>query len=463
MLKKKEICEGIIEYCEYPDTGIFFGPDGEKIRIKHVIPGQKVRAVITKKREKYLEGRLLNTESAAAEFENAPCPSFPNCGGCLYQKLPYDTQLRLKEETLSRLLGPSLAGQNAVYDGIIPSPHPYGYRNKMEFSFGDSEKGGILQLGFHKRGTAYDVMPGEGCMLVHEDVRILLGLILDYCREKDLPMYRKSTHEGYLRHLLVRRSETDGTVLLCLVTSTQMKHDFRELVQRLLAAQDRMEGRIGGIVHGNNDLPADTVQLESAQILYGKDSLAETVLGLSFSISLFSFFQTNTGGAARLYSKVREYLREYASSTGRKPVLYDLYSGTGTIAQILSAEAENVYAVELVEEAVEAARRNAEKNGIQNCSFYCGDVGAVLENGIIPGRPDFIVLDPPREGLTPKALRHVLCLGVPNMIYISCKATSFVRDMAELSRAGYRITRWCLCDLFPQTPHVECVTLMTKK
>ena len=402
--------------------------------------------MINKKREAYLSGRILDLENAPEERAVPPCPSFPDCGGCLYERLPYDAQLALKEETLKRLLGPVLAGQDAVYDGIVPSPQPYAYRNKMEFSFGDTEKGGILQLGLHKRGTTFDVMPGENCMLVHKDVRILLAEILSYCREKELPMYRKSTHTGYLRHLLVRRSETDGSVLLCLVTSTQESHDFTNLARRLLAKEPEMEGRIGGIIHGLNDLPADTVQLQTADILYGEDALREEMLGLHFGISLFSFFQTNTGGAARLYGRVREYLRMFTDAEGKKPVLYDLYSGTGTIAQIL----------------VEAARENAVGNGISNCTFYCGDVGAVLESGEIPERPDFVVLDPPREGLTPRAMQHVLRLGAPNMICISCKAASFVRDMAQLSQHGYRILRWSLCDLFPQTPHIETVVLMSR-
>ncbi|MCR5811305.1 MAG: 23S rRNA (uracil(1939)-C(5))-methyltransferase RlmD [Lachnospiraceae bacterium] len=462
MLKKREIAEGTVESMAYPDRGYVRGPEGEKVMVKNALPGQKIRYAVTKKREERYQGRLMEVLSfSPSETEEAGCGAFPDCGGCLFRRLPYEEELALKEQMVKGLIasGNYPAPPEDAYEGILANPHPSGYRNKMEFSFGNERKDGPLMLGLHRRGAAYDILSAEECALVTADVRAIVKTVLAYCREQGFPYYRKTSHEGYLRHLLVRRSESEEKVLVCLVTTSQEDHDFAPLAQRILALQ---EVNCAGIVHGINDLPADTVQYQSARILYGEDYLTEHLLGLSFHISMFSFFQTNTSGAGKLYGKVREYLREFTERSGRAPVIYDLYSGTGTIAQILAPEASRVYGIEIVEEAVEAARKNAAVNGLDNCTFYCGDVGAVLTEGL-PEPPDFVILDPPREGLTPKALQQILRFDVPQMIYVSCKATSFVRDMEEFAKAGWRIEKWCLCDLFSRAAHVETVCCLYRQ
>ena len=458
MLKKKETASGIVERVDYPNRGIVRGPEGEKVLVKNVLPAQTVTFGVSKAREGHYEGRLLSVDRPSPmETAEKACGAFPDCGGCLYQTIPYDKQLDLKKEQILRLFSGIRGIEGAVFDGIIPSPTEICYRNKMEFSFGDAYPGGPLLLGLHKRGTTYDIMDAGDCALVTEEVRGVLRAVLEYCREKELPHYHKKTHTGFLRHLLVRQSATDGRILLCIVTSSQEEHDFSGLARRLLA----LPVRFAGLWHGINDLKADAVQCGKLICLYGEDHLTEEMLSLHFRLSLFSFFQTNTKAAERLYAKVREYMLQYAEEGGRKPVLYDLYSGTGTIAQILAPAAEEVYAIELNEDAVRAAVRNAAENGIENVHFLCGDVGKMLEE--IPAKPDFIVVDPPREGLLPKALEKVSGYGAGHVIYISCKATSFARDMTVFASRGYRIERFALCDLFPMTPHVECVTLMTRK
>ena len=465
MLRKRDVTDGVVVKAVYPNQGIVLGSEGEKIFVKGVLPGQKVRVRITKKRETHLTGRLMEVISRSPdETERSECSAFPECGGCLAQYLPYEKQLAWKERQMLDLFEPALALQReeAVYDGIMPSPKPFGYRNKVEFSFGNDRIGGPLHLGFHRRGTTYDILMGDTCTIVDRDVRTVVRNVWEYCVRNDLPMYQKSKNSGFLRHLLVRRSEKTGELLVCLVTTSETEHDFRALAQELLALPSG-DGTIpyAGILHGINDLPADTVQYQSAEILYGQDFLVDELLGLSFKISVFSFFQTNTKGAEVLYDVVRRYLRTFTEGMGRKPVLYDLYSGTGTIAQIVSPEAAHVYGVEIVEEAVHAARENAALNGIGNCTFLCGDVLKMLDE--IAEKPDYIILDPPREGISPKALQKIMRYGVPRMIYISCKATSFIRDMALLRREGWQIERYTFCDLFPQTPHCETVCLLTRK
>ena len=461
MLKKKEIAEGTVIKAVYPNQGILCGPEGEKIYVKGVVPGQRVRVRITKKRETHLLGRLLEVlEYSPEETEICGCSAFPFCGGCLYQYLPYEKQLALKETQLQELLRSSV-GQETVYDGILGSPSPLAYRNKMEFSFGNERVGGPLHLGLHKRGTTYDILMADTCTIVHEDVNAVVRTVWEYCTEKELPHYHKTTNTGFLRHLLVRRSESTGELLVCLVTTSGIDHDFSPLADRLLRLRiGDHPVRFAGILHGFNDLPADTVQYQRADILYGADFLTDELLGLRFRISVFSFFQTNTKGAEVLYGKVREYLGIFTKTAGRKPVIYDLYSGTGTIAQIVSPEASHVYAVEIVEEAVESAKKNALENGITNCTFLCGDVLKMLDE--IEERPDFIILDPPRDGIAPKALQKIMQYDVPKMIYISCKTTSFVRDMAVLHAAGWEMERYAYCDLFPQTPHIETIVLLQK-
>ena len=459
MLKKKDAAEGLVEKAVYPNQGIVRGPEGEKIYIKGVIPGQKVSFRITKKRETHYLAKLLSvTERSPEESEMSLCEAFPECGGCLYQYLPYEKQLQLKEEQLQELLAPCLS-EDSVYDGMLSGPNMFAYRNKMEFSFGNDRIGGPLHLGFHKRGTTYDILMADTCTIVHEDVRKVVRTVWEYCTERNFPHYYKTQNTGFLRHLLVRRSEYSGSLLVCLVTTSEKDHDFSPLAEKLLALKnDTGTIQYAGILHGINDLPADTVQYQSVKILYGTDCLTDSLLGLHFKISVFSFFQTNTGGAEVLYRQVRSYLQDFCADSGRKPVIYDLYSGTGTIAQIVSPEASRVYAVEIVEEAVEAAKENAVINQIDNCTFLCGDVLQKLDE--MEEKPDFIILDPPRDGIAPKALRKIMQYDIPRMIYISCKATSFVRDMAVLRLEGWKVERYAFCDLFPQTPHAETVCLL---
>lgn len=458
MYRKKETGTGIIARMEYPNRGQFVTEDGQTVTVKNALPGQEVLFRVTKRRDDRADARLLEVLAPSPlETEPPACGVFPACGGCLMQTIPYERQLSIKEEQIRRLFA-GIVDEDTVCDGIIGSPEPFGYRNKMEFSFGDEVQGGPLTLGLHKRGTTYDVLDASTCRIVPDDMRAVLSETLAYCTENGLPKYNKKNHTGYLRHLLIRRSASEGGLIVFLITSSQIGHDFSDWAERLLKLP--LEGSVTGIFHGINDSMADAVKTDRTVCLYGKDHFRETLLGLSFKVTAFSFFQTNTKGAECLYRLARDYVQPRERGGGRKPVLYDLYSGTGTIGQILSPAAEKVYGIELVEEAVEAARENAALNGIENCCFLAGDVLKMLDE--IPEKPDYIVLDPPREGIHPKALRKIMDYDVPEMVYISCKATSFVHDMQEMRKAGWRIRRYGMVDMFPQTGHVETVVLLSK-
>lgn len=453
-MKKGEIYEGIIEKVDFPNKG-YVNIDGEKVIVKNGIPGQKVRFMINKKRSGRAEGRLLEVlEKSPLEVREHVCKNFPACGGCMYQTMSYEEQLKMKETQVKGLLQEAVGiGTDLHWEGIHGSPIEFGYRNKMEFSFGDEYKDGPLSLGLHKKGSTYDVLTASDCKLVHPDMTAILSRVLDFFTELGAVHYKKMQHTGYLRHLLLRRGVTSGEILVHVITTSQAEYDYAPLVSRLLALP--LEGKIVGIMHIINDSLSDVVQSDETRLLYGQDYFYETLLGLRFKISTFSFFQPNSLAAEVLYSIVRDYIGD----TKDKEV-FDLYSGTGTIAQLLASVAKEVIGVEIVEEAVEAAKVNAALNGLTNCRFIAGDVLKVLDD--LTEKPDMIILDPPRDGIHPKALPKILAYGVENIVYISCKPTSLARDLPAFLAAGYEVQRSCSVDQFCETVHVETVCLLSK-
>lgn len=461
-MKKGEIYEGIIEKIDFPNKGRV-KVDDVTVTVKNGMPGQKVRFMINKKKSGRVEGRLLEVlEKSVSETREPVCSVFPECGGCMYQTMTYQDQLAMKSGQVKKLLDEALIRggqindrQEADYDfeGIKGSPIEFGYRNKMEFSFGDAMKDGPLTLGLHKKGSTYDVLTTTDCKLVHEDMTKILQCVLTYCEEKGFSYYHKMRQEGFLRHLLLRRGYTTGEILINLVTTTQVEHDFAPLVERLLNLS--LEGKIVGILHILNDALSDVVKSDETKVLYGQDYFYENLLGLRFKITPFSFFQPNSLGAQVLYEKVREYVGET-----KDKVVFDLYSGTGTISQILAKVAKQVVAVEIVEEAVEAAKVNANLNGIENCTFLAGDVLKVIDE--IEEKPDMLVLDPPRDGIHAKALEKLIQYGVDRIVYISCKPTSLARDLEAFLARGYRVEKAVCVDQFCQTVHVETCVLLAK-
>lgn len=514
-MKKRQIYTGVVERVDFPNKAVVKAqvpqPDEsvatEYAVVKGALPGQTVEFSVKKARKNKCEGRLRSVlKKGQLETREAKCPNFGTCGGCNYQEIPYEQQLALKKEQVLRLIDAVYEGDGYQYDGILSvrkdgQYREWGYRNKMEFSFGDAVKDGPLTLGLHKKGSFHDIVDAEGCQIVHPDYSAVLACVREYAKENNIPYYHKRDHQGVLRHLLVRRAEVSGDMLVALVTSTQQEIDYSELVSRLLALP--LEGQITGILQICNDSLGDVVQSDETKILYGKDWFEEKVLGLTFKISPFSFFQTNTSGAEVLYRRAREYvLGEInignAGETGNgnmaentpgeentpgsdalngkasggnatetyaidlhDKVVFDLYSGTGTIAQLIAPVARKVIGVEIVEEAVEAAKENAALNGLDNCEFIAGDVLKVIDD--IEEKPDYIILDPPRDGIHPKALQKIIDYGVKNIVYISCKPTSFARDLAVFQERGYELKRVSNVDLFPETVHVETVVLLSQQ
>ena len=472
-MKKGQIIEGIVECVEFPNKGIVRTEDGGRVIVKNAVPGQKVSASINKVRKGKCEGRLLEVlERSAKEQPEAACIHAGECGGCTYQTLPYEEQLAMKASQVKKLIDDVIVPENTDYEflGIKASPRQQEYRNKMEFSFGDAYKGGSLALGMHKRGSFYDIVDVPECRIVDDDFHTVLTVTLDYFKERNLPYYHKLRHTGYLRHLLVRKAVKTGEILVDLVTTTQIAEGWEEALlagwKDVLCAA-AYQGTLTGVLHTRNDSVADTVKNEGTNVLFGQDHFYEELLGLRFQITPFSFFQTNSLGAEVLYETAREFIGDALPSgtdadvAEHGKVVFDLYSGTGTIAQMLAPVAKKVIGVEIIPEAVEAAKENAKLNSLTNCEFIAGDVLKVIDE--IEEKPDYIVLDPPRDGIHPKALEKIIRYGVPQMVYISCKPTSLARDLEVLQARGYEVKKVCCVDMFPATVHVETVVLLSHK
>lgn len=473
-MKKGQVYEGSIVRVDFPNKGIVCVGE-ETAVVKNSLPGQKVKFSVNKVRKGKAEGRLLEVTEKSPLETGRTCSLFGLCGGCTYLSLPYEEQLKVKEEQVKRLLDSVLNKQEEAwaFEGIKGSPKAYEYRNKMEFSFGDEYKDGPLALGMHKRGSFYDIVTVADCEIVDADYRLILQTVRDYFAREKVSFFHRMSHEGYLRHLLVRKASRTGEILVALVTTSQdpwqgetavegsldvdaLITGFKDLLLSL--EQDRkLAGKFAGILHITNDSIADVVQSDRTELLYGQEYFYEELLGLKFKISTFSFFQTNSYSAEVLYQTARDYVGDLG---GSDKTVFDLYSGTGTIAQLMAPAAGKVIGVEIVEEAVEAAKKNAAANGLDNCEFIAGDVLKVLDE--VEEKPDMIILDPPRDGIHPKALPKIIAYGVDHIVYISCKPTSLVRDLEVFLENGYRVDKAVAVDQFPWTANVETVVLLSK-
>ncbi len=374
------------------------------------------------------------------------------CGGCVYQGISYDEQLRNKAGEVRELLDRKNVDYGKLLD-IEPSPDRYRYRNKMEYTFGDMEKDGPMTLGMHRKKHFMSIITVDQCQLVHEDFNRILRAVLDFVSDRGYSHYHKKKHKGLMRHLIIRRGVRTGEIIINLVTSSEEGFDEVSFTDMLLDLP--LENRIVGIMRTFNDRLADAVYCDDMKILYGRDYYMEIVLGLSFKVSAFSFFQTNVAAVEKLYSYALELIDDFENKT-----VFDLYCGTGTITQTLAQKAGKVIGIELVDEAVNAARENARLNGIDNCLFIAGDVFEKLKT--VEERPDVIVVDPPRVGINADALDMISEYGVGQIVYISCNPKSLADNLYYMQHRGYKVDSVKPFDNFPFTKHTECVALLSR-
>ncbi len=380
----------------------------------------------------------------------ARCVHSQECGGCLYQGEAYEEQLRLKQATVeSQLLQAGL--DPGLTAPIRPSPRLYGYRNKMEYTFGNEYKDGPLTLGLHKRKSFMSVVYTGECQIVPAKFNPILQETLAFCTERNYTFYNKKSHLGLLRNLILRKGFRSGELLVNIVTSSQSPFDAQAFRARILGLD--FAEHIVGILHTINDNVSDAVNCDAMTVLHGRDHYNEEMMGLRFKVGAFSFFQTNVEAVEGMFC---EALALIPSLEGKR--VWDLYSGTGTLAQTAARKAQEAIGVEIWEESVAMARLNAIQNGLSNCRFIAGDVLQALEEMRTP--PDVIIVDPPRSGIHPKAMKKIVSCGVPHILYISCNPKTLIQNLPEALEAGYRVEQFRIYDNFPFTRHVEAVVLM---
>lgn len=455
MKKGEQLTVEIIDV-KFPNKPYGFWENKKVYPKSNCIPGQVVTGKIKKLKKDRIELGNIEVIKKAENQTEPECIHFEICGGCTYQHLSYSDQLILKETQVKKLFAEKKI-DTADFLGIIPGKKQFGYRNKMELTFGNAEKDGPLTLGLHKRGSFYDIITINDCKLMDEDFVKIANFSIDFFKKENLDFYHKMKHEGFLRNLVIRKGEFTGELLINLITTSQKDYDMTKWKNELLNLE--LSQKIIGLIWTVNDNISDTVNSESEKVLYGEKDFHEILMGYNFKISPYSFFQTNSSGAELLYSKVLEFLPDT-----KDKIIFDLFSGTGTIGQIVAENAGYVYGIELVEEAVEKANENAGLNNIKNCKFIAGDVfkkvGELREEEIYP---DIIILDPPRAGVGVKALEKILEFDMKDIIYVSCNPKTFVQDVEILMNAGFEMSKSVCVDMFPNTPHVECVVLMTRK
>ena len=389
--------------------------------------------------------RILNTDNL--------CPAADHCGGCIYQGINYADQYAAKDKSVRRLLDKHDI-EESVYLGMEPAICTGAYRNKMEYTFGDLDKGGELELGMHFKGRFMSIITTDACQLVPASFNTVVRAVLDFCRSEGYVPYHRKTHLGLLRNLVVRCGVRTNELLINIVTSSEPGFDeegFRDLLLSL-----DLDMTIVGIMRTFNDSVADAVIDESHKILYGRDYYNEEILGLKFKVNEFAFFQTNIDAVERLYSDVLKVVPDVSGK-----VVYDLYCGTGTISQLMAHAAREVYGIDIVEDSILAARSNTELNGISNCHYICGDVKEKLDE--IPVRPDVIIVDPPRVGIHDKAVAMLCRYGIEEIIYVSCNPKTLCINLDSFRASGYEIKSIKAYDNFPMTKHVEMICRLSRR
>ncbi len=429
--------------------------DGYVVFVPGGVPGDRLEVRLVQVRPRFARGEIERVVTPSEHRTEPPCPYFGRCGGCRLQHIRYEAQLEFKQrqvaECVSRLggLGPA-AG--VPLRPIIAAPDVYGYRNKMEFTFAESE--GQAIVGLHEAERYDRILDIERCLLQSEAMNAILGEVRTFVRERGWAVYRPEREDGLLRFLVLREGRATGERMVNLVTASPDVATARALADRL---RERCPG-VGSVVLNVNPKKAAVAVGVEEHPIAGNERIRERLGGLEFAISASSFFQTNTRQAERLFGIVVEY----AELTGRETV-FDLYSGTGAISLLLARQAHAVYGIELVPAAIEDATRNAAANGIANCTFLAGEVRDVLPELLRRGvRAEVVVADPPRAGFHPKALRAVLALAPGRLVYVSCNPGTLARDLGVLVAGGYRLDAVQPIDMFPHTPHIEVVARLTR-
>jgi 23S rRNA (uracil1939-C5)-methyltransferase len=450
-VKKDELVELDIESLAYGGNGVA-RTDGFVVFVRRGLPGDRVRARVTKVKRSHAEALAVAVVEPGPERVEAPCAHYPACGGCRFQDLAYESQLAQKQawvrDAFQRLGGIA----EAPLEEIVPcEPEIFHYRNKLEYSFTATPSGAAL--GFHRAGRWDEVLDIQRCWLTTDLGNGIREAVRDWAREEGLEAYSQEDGTGYLRHLVVREGRNTGQALVQLVTAPGERFERGYLVDVL-----RRFPEVASIHWSVNDRPAEVTNLPT-ELLWGEEWIEEELGGLRFRVRPNAFLQTNTWMAEKLYALARE-----AAQLSGGETVWDLYCGIGTIGLSLARDALTVWGIEVSEESVACALENAELNGVTNAAFFAGNVGEVVEELLDrSGAPDVVVVDPPRAGLAGTALRRRGGIGAPRIVYVSCNPTTLASDVKTLrGEYGYELRSARPVDMFPHTPHVECVALLER-
>jgi 23S rRNA (uracil1939-C5)-methyltransferase len=426
--------------------------DGFVVFVRRGLPGDRVRARVTKVKRSHAEALATEVVRPGPQRVEAPCAHYPACGGCRFQDLEYGAQLAQKDSQVRDAFERIAGIADPPLETIVPcEPEIFHYRNKLEYSFTQTPSGPAL--GFHKAGRWDEVLDIERCWLTTELGNGLRGAVRDWAREEGLDAYSQADATGYLRHLVVREGRNTGQALVQLVTAPGERFEtgyFVDVVRRFPQVRS---------VHWSvNETPAEVTNLPT-QLLWGEEWIEEELRGLRFRVRPNAFLQTNTAMAERLYALAAD-----AAQLSGGETVWDLYCGIGTIGLSLAERALTVWGIDVSEESVACALENAELNGIANAAFFAGNVGEVVRELLDrSGPPDVVIADPPRAGLAGKALRRLGEIGAPRIVYVSCNPTTLAGDVKALrAEYGYDLLRATPVDMFPHTPHVECVSLLER-
>lgn len=463
-LSKGERLELAIDSLAHGGAGVG-RTDGFVVFARGGLPGDRVVAEVTGGKKRFAEARVIEVLEAGPDRvpERAPHP------GAAWQCLRYDKQLQEKErqvrEALTRFGEFDLeAGDAPVIEPIVPAgedhddPAIWNYRNKVEFSFGTRtpEEGGGLALGFHRPGHWDVIEDVDDVVLASKNANAIRRAVRDWCEEQGLGPYDRDERFGFLRNLVVREGRRTGETLVRLVTSTNEPQPNGFDSAGFAAALGALENPPGNIVWSRSDDPGNATRDTKDKVLLGKSFVEEEILGLRFRISPEAFFQTNSEQTEKLYSTAIEF----AGLTGRE-LVYDLYCGSGTIGIAMAEHAKHVWGIEIVQEAVEDAAVNANLNGVTNADFLAGDMRLALPQLIEhAGTPDVVVLDPPRAGLSAKVVRRVMEAAPKRIVYVSCNPDTLAPNLKQMAESGYALRRVRPVDMFPHTPHIECVSVL---
>jgi 23S rRNA (uracil1939-C5)-methyltransferase len=425
--------------------------NGFVVFVRRGLPGDTVRARVTKVKRSHAEALAVDVVDRGARRVDAPCAHYPACGGCRFQDLAYDAQLEAKHEQVRDALRRIGGIAEPPLEPIVRAESEFFYRNKLEYSFTQTPTGPTL--GFHKAGRWDEVLEVEKCWLTTELGNAIRNTVRQWAREERLDAYDQAEQTGYLRHLVVREGRNTGQALVQLVTAPGERFDRDQFVEML-----RRFPEVRSIHWAVNETPAEATNLPTT-LLWGEDAIEEELCGLRFRVRPNAFLQTNTAMAERLYG----IAGEAAGLTGGESV-WDLYCGIGTIGLSLASQALTVWGVEVSEESVACAIENAELNGITNAAFFAGEAAdSLAELRERAGDPDVVVVDPPRAGLSGKAVRRLGRIEAPRIVYVSCNPTTLASNVKELQAEwGYRLDRAWPVDMFPHTPHIETVALLER-